>query len=162
MAVVIRLARHGSKKHPYYHIVVTDSRNARNSGKILERIGSHNPMLPREHTDRTKFDSERATYWMGVGAKPSDRVYRFFANAGLVAKREAPVQTKQHLQKEKTLLKIKDKEDKLRKIAEAKAAEEAKLAEEAAAAKAAAEAPAEPVATETQAEAVETTETAAE
>lgn len=136
MATVIRLARFGAKKRPYYHIVVTDSRNARNSGSILEVVGKYDPMLARDNEKRVVLKVDEIKSWMAKGAKPSDRVYRFLANAGLVEKRPVPVQTKKHLQSEKTQMKIKDKQEKLAKIAEEKAAAEA-------AAKAAAEAPAE-------------------
>ena len=136
MATVIRLARYGAKKRPYYHIVVTDSRNARNSGNILGVVGKYDPMLARDNEKRVVLKIDEIKEWMAKGAKPSDRVYRFLANAGLVAKRVVPNQTKKNLQSEKTLQKVKDKEAKLAKIAEEKAAAEA-------AAKAAAEAPAE-------------------
>lgn len=134
MAVVIRLARYGAKKRPYYHIVVTDSRAARNSGNILEVIGKYNPMAAKDSADRIKLDADKAKSWMSKGARPSDRVYKFLANAGVVAAKPHPVQTKKNQPSEKTQLKLKDKEAKLAKIAEAKAAAEA-------AAKAAAEAP---------------------
>ena len=141
MATVIRLARYGAKKRPYYHIVVTDSRNARNSGNVLGVVGKYDPMLARDNEKRVVLKVEEIKAWLAKGAKPSDRVYRFLANAGLVAKRVIPNQTKKNLQSEKTLQKIKDKADKLAKIAEEQAAAEA-------AAKAAAEAPAEEVAAE--------------
>ncbi len=136
MATVIRLARFGAKKRPYYHVVVTDSRNARNSGNVLATVGKYNPMLPRDNENRVVLNVDEVKSWLAKGAKPSDRVYRFLANAGLVAARVVPNQTKKNQQSEKTLMKIKDKQEKLAKIAEEKAAAEA-------AAKAAAEAPAE-------------------
>ncbi len=136
MATVIRLARFGAKKRPYYHVVVTDSRNARNSGNILATVGKYNPMLARDDEKRVILNIDEIKAWLAKGAKPSDRVYRFLANAGLVSARVVPNQTKKNLQSEKTLQKIKDKQDKLAKIAEEQAAAEA-------AAKAAAEAPAE-------------------
>ncbi len=148
MATVIRLARYGAKKRPYYHVVVTDSRNARNSGAILETVGKYNPMLAKDDTKRVVLDIEKVKSWMAKGAKPSDRVYKFLVNAGLVAAKPIPTQTKKNQPSEKTQMKAKDKADKLAKIAEEKAAAEA-------AAKAAAEAPAEesaPVAEETPAE----------
>ena len=134
MATVIRLARYGAKKRPYYHIVVTDSRNARNSGNVLEVVGKYDPMLARDNEKRVTLKIDEVKAWLAKGAKPSDRVYKFLAKAGLVAAKPIPVQTKKHLQSEKTQMKIKDKEAKLAKIAEEKAAAEA-------AAKAAAEAP---------------------
>jgi len=145
MATVIRLARYGAKKRPYYHIVVTDSRNARNSGNILEVVGKYDPMLAKDNEKRVILKIDEIKSWMSKGAKPSDRVYKFLANAGLVEKKAIPVQTKKHLQSEKTLQKIKDKEAKLAKIAEEKAAAEA-------AAKEAAATPAEEATTESTAE----------
>lgn len=137
MATVIRLARYGAKKRPYYHVVVTDSRNARNSGNILETVGKYNPMLAKDDAKRVVLDIEKIKSWMSKGAKPSDRVYKFLANAGIVTAKPIPVQTKKNQPSEKTQMKAKDKADKLAKIAEEKAAAEA-------AAKAAAEVPAEP------------------
>lgn len=145
MATVIRLARFGAKKRPYYHVVVTDSRNARNSGNVLEVVGKYDPMLPRDNANRVVLKIDEVKAWLAKGAKPSDRVYRFLANAGLVETRKVPNQTKKNQQSEKTLQKIKDKQEKLAKIAEEKAAAEA-------AAKAAAEAPAEEASTEAVAE----------
>lgn len=125
MAVVIRLARYGAKKRPYYHIVVTDSREARNSGNILEVIGKYNPMAAKDSADRITLDADKAKSWMSKGARPSDRVYKFLANAGVVSAKPYPVQTKKNQPSEKTQMKLKDKEAKLAKIAEAKAAAEA-------------------------------------
>lgn len=155
MAVVIRLARHGAKKRPYYHIVVTDSRLARNSGNILEVIGKYNPMAAKDSADRIKLDLDKAKSWMAKGARPSDRVYKFLANAGVLAAKPHPVQTKKNQPSEKTQMKIKDKEAKLAKIAEAQAAAEAaaKAESEKPAEVATEEAPAEVVAEEAPAEA---------
>jgi small subunit ribosomal protein S16 len=100
MALRIRLARGGAKKRPYYRIVVADQARSRD-GRFIERIGAYNPMLPKDDPNRVKFDEERAKHWIGVGAKPSDRVQKFFANAGLM---DAPVireQSKKHLPKAK-------------------------------------------------------------
>jgi small subunit ribosomal protein S16 len=82
MAVSIRLSRGGAKKRPYYKIVVTDARNTRD-GKFIERIGSYNPMLPKDSAERVKLDAERARHWLSVGAQPSDRVARFLDAAGV-------------------------------------------------------------------------------
>jgi small subunit ribosomal protein S16 len=125
MATVIRLAHYGAKKHPYYHIVVTDSRNARNSGNILAVVGKYDPMQPKDSDKRVTLKVDEIKSWLAKGAKASDRVYRFLAKAGLAEKKAYPVQTKKHLQSEKTLMKIKDKAAKLAKIAEEKAAAEA-------------------------------------
>ena len=82
MALAIRLARGGAKKRPYYRIVVTDARNARD-GKFLEKLGTYNPLLNKENPDRIKLDTERAAHWLSVGAQPSDRVARFLDAAGV-------------------------------------------------------------------------------
>jgi small subunit ribosomal protein S16 len=83
MAVSIRLARGGAKKRPYYKIVVTDARNSRD-GKFIERIGSYNPLLAKDNPERVKLDADRARHWLSVGAQPSDRVHRFFDQAGIL------------------------------------------------------------------------------
>ena len=82
MAVAIRLARGGSKKRPYYRIVVADSRAPRD-GRFLEKIGTYNPLLPKDSEERIKLDADRAKHWLSVGAQPSDRVLRFLDAAGL-------------------------------------------------------------------------------
>jgi small subunit ribosomal protein S16 len=82
MALAIRLARGGMKKRPYYRIVVTDSRNARD-GKFIEKIGTYNPLLPKDSAERVKLDTDRASHWLSVGAQPSDRVARFLDAAGV-------------------------------------------------------------------------------
>jgi len=133
MATVIRLARYGAKKRPYYHVVVTDSRNARNSGAILETVGKYNPMLAKTDEKRVVLNIERIKDWMAKGAKPSDRVYKFLANAGVVATKAIPNQTKKNQPSEKTQMKAKDKAEKLAKIAEEKAKAEAAAKEAAAA-----------------------------
>jgi len=84
--LVIRLARAGTKKRPVYHIVVADSRSPRD-GRFIERLGYFNPLLPKDKTERLKFDIEKAQAWMKKGAQPSDRVMRFLDAAG-VAKRK--------------------------------------------------------------------------
>jgi len=82
MALAIRLARGGMKKRPHYRIVVTDSRQPRD-GRFLEKLGTYNPLLPKDSAERVKLDTERAAYWLGVGAQPSDRVARFLDAMGL-------------------------------------------------------------------------------
>ena len=82
MAVAIRLSRGGAKKRPYYKIVVADNRTARD-GKFIERIGSYNPMLPKDSPERVKLDADRARHWLSVGAQPTDRVARFLDAAGV-------------------------------------------------------------------------------
>jgi len=86
MAVKIRLARGGTKKRPYYRIVVADIRAPRD-GKYIERVGSYNPLLPKDHEDRIKLDIDRIKEWLSKGAKPTDRVARFLDAEGIL-KRE--------------------------------------------------------------------------
>lgn len=82
MAVAIRLSRGGAKKRPYYRIIVADSRSGRD-GKYLEQIGTYNPLLAKDNPERVKLNEDRARYWIGVGAQPSDRVARFLDAAGV-------------------------------------------------------------------------------
>ncbi len=87
MALKIRLARGGSKKRPYYHIVLADARSPRD-GRFLENLGSWNPMLAKDNDARIKLDADRIKHWLDQGAQPTDRVLRFLNEAGL-AKRDA-------------------------------------------------------------------------
>jgi small subunit ribosomal protein S16 len=87
MSLRIRLARAGTKKRPVYHIVVADSRSPRD-GRFIERLGYFNPLLPKENTERLKFDLDKTKDWLAKGAAPSDRILRFLDAAGL-RKREA-------------------------------------------------------------------------
>jgi len=141
MSLRIRLSRGGAKKRPFYRIVVADSRKPRD-GRYIERLGTYNPMVAKDHEDRLVFDGERIKYWLGVGARPSDRVARFLSEKGLAEKPAIPEQTKQHLPRAKTLERQQEAEDKAKKAAEAPKEEAA--AEEAPAEEAKAEdAPAE-------------------
>ena len=87
MAISIRLSRGGSKKRPYYRIVVADARSPRD-GKYLEKIGTYNPLLAKDSDQRIQLDADRAKHWLSVGAQPTDRVARFLDQAG-VREREA-------------------------------------------------------------------------
>jgi small subunit ribosomal protein S16 len=136
MSTSIRLSRGGSKKRPYYKIVVTDSRSPRD-GRFIERIGSFNPLLAKDDAQRVVLDVERAKHWVSVGAQPTDRVARFLDAAG-VKERAA----RNNPNKGEPGKKAKERaEDKAAKLAEAEEAR--KAAEEAAKAPAAEEAPAE-------------------
>ena len=86
MSLKIRLARAGSKKRPYYHVVVADVRSPRD-GRFIEQLGSWNPLLPKD-AERIKVDADRVRHWLGHGALPTDRVARFLDEAG-ITKREA-------------------------------------------------------------------------
>ncbi|EMD83677.1 30S ribosomal protein S16 [Pacificimonas flava] len=124
MAVVMRLSRGGAKKRPYYRIVVADKRAARD-GKYLERVGSYNPLLPKDSEERVKIDTERAQHWLSVGAVPSDRVARFLDAAGLY-KREAKNNPKKGEPGANAKARL---EERAAKEAERKEAEEAAKAE---------------------------------
>lgn len=87
MALKIRLSRGGSKKRPFYRIVVADV-NAPRDGRFIEKLGTYNPLLPKDSADRVSIDMDRTRHWLSVGAKPTDRVLRFLDAAG-VEKREA-------------------------------------------------------------------------
>lgn len=82
MSVKIRLARGGAKKRPYYRIVIADVRAPRD-GRYIEQVGTHNPLLPKDHEDRVRMDEERIKYWISKGAKPTERVARFLHALGL-------------------------------------------------------------------------------
>lgn len=137
MSISIRLSRGGAKKRPYYRIVVANSRSPRD-GKYLEQIGTYNPLLAKDSPERVKLNEDRARYWLGVGAQPTDRVARFLDAAGIRerAQRNNP--------------KKGEPGEKAKERAEERAA---KLAEAEEAARAAAEAPAEEAATEAGVEA---------
>ena len=100
MGLKIRLARAGAKKRPYYHIVVADSRSPRD-GRFIEKLGTYNPLLPREHAQRITLDKERIAHWLKVGAQPSDRVAKFLAQAELMKPRERREQSKKPLPRAK-------------------------------------------------------------
>ena len=117
MALSMRLSRGGSKKRPYYKIVVADARAPRD-GKFIERIGSYNPQLPKDSAERMILDTERAKHWLAAGAQPSDRVARFLDVAGVKERK-----VKSNPNKGEPGQKAKDRaEDKATKLAEAEEA----------------------------------------
>ncbi len=87
MAMKIRLARGGSKKRPFYRIVAADSRMPRD-GRYVEKLGTYNPLLPKDSADRVIMDVERVQYWLGQGAQVTDRVSRFLEAADVLPKKE--------------------------------------------------------------------------
>jgi len=87
MAIKIRLARGGSKKRPFYRIVAADSRMPRD-GRYIEKLGTYNPLLPKDSEERVKMDMERVQYWLGQGAQPTDRISRMLEAAGVLEKKE--------------------------------------------------------------------------
>ena len=159
MALKIRLARGGAKKRPFYRIVVAEA-SAPRDGRYVERVGTYNPMVPKEHEQRMTLNSERITFWLGQGAKPTDRVHKMLAAAGLA---EAPV-IRDQPKKSAPGKKRAEREAEAASAAEAaaeSAAAEAAAAEEAAAAAAAAPAE-EAVAEEAPAEEAPAEEAVAE
>ncbi|MEM7642384.1 MAG: 30S ribosomal protein S16 [Pseudomonadota bacterium] len=123
MAMKIRLARGGSKKRPHYSIVAADSRMARD-GRFIEKLGTYNPLLPKDSEDRVKMDMERVQYWLGQGAQPTDRVARFLEAAEVMPKKER-ANAKKGEPGKKALERVKERADKAA-AAVAAAAESAK------------------------------------
>ncbi len=152
MAISIRLSRGGAKKRPYYRVVVSDARSPRD-GKYLEQIGTYNPLLAKDDPARVKLNEDRARYWLGVGAQPTDRVARFLDAAGIKerAQRNNPNKgepgEKAKERVEERAAKLAAAEEAAKAPVEEPAAEEAvaeeAVTEEAAAEEVAAEAPAE-------------------
>ena len=83
MSLKIRLSRGGAKKRPFYRIVVADTRSPRD-GRFIEKVGTYNPMVPKDHKDRLNLVEDRIKYWLSVGALPTDRVARFLGQAKLI------------------------------------------------------------------------------
>ncbi|ODR93569.1 30S ribosomal protein S16 [Methyloceanibacter stevinii] len=127
MSLKIRLSRGGAKKRPFYRIVVADSRSPRD-GRYIEKIGTFNPLLPRDSDDRIKLDTDRVKHWLSNGALPTDRVLRFLDAEGLM-KREA----RNNPEKAKPGKKRLEREEAKRAAEEAKAAEAKEAAEKEAA-----------------------------
>ena len=124
MSLRIRLARGGAKKRPYYRIVVADSRMPRD-GRFIERVGSYNPMLPKDHSDRIVLKEDRIRHWLSVGAQPSDRVARFLGASEIAAVPTISEQTKKNLPKAKAQERLREAEEKAAAPAEVAPVEEA-------------------------------------
>src|SRR3569833_123251 len=147
MAVAIRLSRGGSKKRPYYRIVVADSRNA-HDGRFIKKVGTYNPLLAKDSPERVKLDTDRMSHWLSVGAQPSDRVLRFLDAAG-IRERTARNNPQKAEPGEKAKERLEQRAAKEAEAAEAAAApQEEAPAEEVAAEALAEEAPAEAPAAE--------------
>ena len=163
MALKIRLARGGSKKHPFYRIVVAEASSPRD-GRFVERLGSYDPMVPKDHENRVSLKDERIKFWMSKGAKPTLRVHKILAAAGLL---DAPIIREQPIKAapgKKRLERENEAKEAAEAPAEAPAAESPAEtpAEEASAAEAPAEAPAAESPAETAAEEAPAAESAAE
>jgi small subunit ribosomal protein S16 len=123
MALSIRLSRGGSKKRPYYRIVVADTRSPRD-GRFIEKIGNYNPLLAKDSAERVQLDADRARHWLSVGAQPTDRVLRFLDAAG-VKERAARSNPKKGEPGEKAKERAEERAEKLKAQADAAAAAEA-------------------------------------
>jgi small subunit ribosomal protein S16 len=120
MALSIRLSRGGSKKRPYYRIVVADARSPRD-GKFIEKIGNYNPLLAKDSEQRIVLDADRAKHWLSVGAQPTDRVARFLDAAG-VRERAARTNPNKGKPGEKATERAEERAEKLKAQEEAAAA----------------------------------------
>ncbi len=143
MALKIRLSRGGSKKRPFYRIVVAEAAAPRD-GRYVERVGHYNPMVPKEHENRLSVNSDRVKFWMNKGAQPTDRVHKLLALADILNAPEIREQPKKSA------------------VGKKRAEREAEVAEAKAAADAAAAAETEAAAEEAQAEAAPVEEAPAE
>ncbi len=141
MAVSIRLSRGGSKKRPYYRIVVADARAPRD-GNFIEKVGTYNPMLAKDDANRVTLNADRLKHWLSVGAQPTDRVARFLDVAG-IKERAARNNPNKGKPGEKALERVEEQEKKAAAAVEAEAAAKVAAAEAAEAAEAAAAAAAE-------------------
>ena len=149
MATKIRLARGGSKKRPFYRIVVADERAPRD-GNFIEKIGNFNPMVPKDHKERVMLSKERAEHWLKVGALPTERVQKILSELGMMEAPKITEKTKKHLPKAKAQERVKAKEE-AAKVEDEKPTEEATTTEE--------QPPVEEAAVEKPAEEVKTEET---
>jgi len=120
MALKIRLARGGAKKRPFYRIVVADARSPRD-GRFIEKVGTYNPLLPQGNDLRIVLNEERIKHWLSVGAQPTDRLVRVFADKGLVGQVTRTEQTKKPQPKAKAQQRAKEAAE---RAAAAAAAEE--------------------------------------
>lgn len=141
MSLKIRLARGGSKKRPFYRIVATDSRMPRD-GRFIEKLGTYNPLLPKDSEERVKMDMERVQHWLGEGAQPTDRIARMLEAAGVMPKKER-ANLKAGEPGKKAKERVEEKAAKVAAAAEAAAEAAAAPAEEAPAEEAAADETAE-------------------
>lgn len=137
MAMKIRLARGGSKKRPFYRVVAADSRMPRD-GRFIEKLGTYNPLLPKDSEERVKLDLDRIKHWLGEGAQPTDRVARMLEAAGVLEKKTRN-NPKKAVPGKKAQERAEEKAEKAAAAAEAAAAPAEAPADEPAAEEAAAE-----------------------
>ena len=121
MALKMRLARRGTKKRPFYHIVVADGREPRD-GRYIEKVGSYNPLLPREHDNRVQLDNEKIQQWLKNGAQPTERVSIFLGQSGLIEMPKTSERPQKSKPKAKAQERIREAEEKAQAEAEAASA----------------------------------------
>jgi small subunit ribosomal protein S16 len=121
MSLKIRLSRIGAKKQAYYKVVVADSRSPRD-GRFIEKVGTYNPRVAKDHKEHLVIKEERVKHWMGLGALPTDRVQRLLVKTGLTKMPEIPTQTKQDKPRAKAQERLKAAEEAAKAAAEAAAA----------------------------------------
>ena len=121
MSLKIRLSRIGAKKQAYYKVVVADSRSPRD-GRFIEKVGTYNPRVAKDHKEHLVIKEERVKHWMGLGAQPTDRVQRLLVKTGLTKMPEIPTQTKQDKPRAKAQERLKAAEEAAKAAAEAAAA----------------------------------------
>src|SRR5512146_1208679 len=109
MGLKIRMARGGAKKRPFYSIVLADSRSPRD-GKFIEKLGTYNPMLPQDHAERLVLKEARIKHWLTMGAQPTDRCAKFFADAGYIPARPRTEQSKKPQPKAKAQERMKEQQ----------------------------------------------------
>ena len=130
MALKMRMARAGRKKSPFYRIVVADARSPRD-GKFIEKVGTYNPLLAKDDTNRVTLDTELVKKWLAEGAQPSERVAKFLGQAGIIEMPKSRQSVEKAQPKAKAQQMAKDKEAKIAAAKEAEE-EEKRQAEEAA------------------------------
>ena len=118
MSLKIRLARIGAKKQAYYRLVVADARAPRD-GRFIEKLGTYNPRVARDHKEHLNLNEERIKHWVGVGAQPTDRVQRLLSKLGLAKEPAVHKQTKQDKPRPKTVERMKAHEEAAKAAAEA-------------------------------------------
>lgn len=121
MSVRIRLSRGGSKKRPFYKVVAADQRAPRD-GNFIEKLGTFNPLLPKDHAERLVLDVEKVKYWLAKGAQPTERMQKMLSSLGLCEAVTIHEQPKKSAPKAKAVARLQEKEEKAKAAAEAAAA----------------------------------------
>lgn len=118
MALKIRLARGGSKKRPFYRVVVAEA-SAPRDGRFIEKLGTYNPLLASDHAERVVLNTERIQYWLSQGAHPTERVALFMSQAGLISAAARAERPKKGLPKKKAQERLREQAERESQAAEA-------------------------------------------